>query len=431
MRHPKDRPLTAGSMNRRQFLRRGAGLAVGFPAASALLAACGDGSSSDSATVDQLSYATRENPATFPIRETNPPIAGDLQPESGATLKLYNWDAYLNKKVLEDFQKKYDCKVEVSTYATLREGVSKIESGQGDWDIYFSGFDLIDRLQLRDLVQPLNHDYLPNISNLWPQFSGSDQPFYDQGSHYSVPYTVWTMGIGYRNDLIAEADQPPNLENPWDVFWNPKYKGKIGLYDDMGSTMGIAMARNGFTDVNNATQADVDEAVTALLEANDVTNPGYGINITYEDLPKGIFAATTAWSGDMTSAPYYGKESAAVTAPLLSYWYEGNNGFGGSDTMVILKDARNPVLAHLFLNYMLDEDVAFKNMGWVGYQHPQKSMIPEYFKDRSNKWSWIVYPNLLNTIATPKDYDKSILFYDWPPEMNDMWDKGWEIVKAG
>ncbi|MCJ7832377.1 MAG: spermidine/putrescine ABC transporter substrate-binding protein, partial [Actinobacteria bacterium] len=374
MRHPKERPLTAEGINRRQFLMRSAGAAAAIPAASAILAACGDsnGGSSGSASADQLAFATREKPATLPIRDSNPPIASELPPESGATLRLFNWDAYLNKKVLGDFEKKYDCNVEVTTFGTWDEAVAKIKSGQGDWDIYFATLDLIDRLQVEELIQPLNHDYIPNLKNVWPQF-GSDpnEPFYDQGSRYSVPYALYSTGVGFRNDLVAEEDQPQNLDNPFDLLWNAKYKGKIGLYDDWGFTMAVAMARNGFTDINNATQEVIDETVDSLLEANATVNPGYGINVTYEDLPKGAFVATTAWSGDMIAAPYYGKDSAAATAPLLTYYDKGNKGLAGSDTMVVLSTSQSPVLAHLFLNHMLDEEEAFKNMGWVGYQHPQ------------------------------------------------------------
>lgn len=431
MHHPRER--FAGSLSRRRFLKGGVVAAATLPTAGALLAACGDSKPSSDSDVAQLQHATREEPATFPITDSNPAIGSDLPVESGATLKLFNWDAYMNRKVVTDFEKKFDCKVETSTFGTWDEGIAKIKSGQGDWDIYFPSFDLIDKLQLAELVQPLNHDYLPNLAkNIWPQFGGSaDQPFYDVGSHYSVPYTLFTTGIGYRNDLVAAADQPEKLERPWDLLWNPKYKGKLGMYDDWGTTMGVAMFRNGFTDINNAGQAEVDAAVAALLDAIEKTDTAFGINITYEDLPKGVFVATTAWSGDMTSAPYYGKESPPNTAPLLSYWYDPTIGYAGSDCMVILKQAQNPVLAHQFLNYMMDEDVAFKNMGWVGYQHPQNAIVPDYFRDRSNKWSWIVYPNLLNTIATPKEYDAATIFYDWPAAQSAMWAKGWEVVMSG
>ena len=42
------------------------------------------------------------------------------------------------------------------------------------------------------LVQPLNHSYIPNITQAWSDFTN---PFYDQGWQYTVPYTIYTTGI--------------------------------------------------------------------------------------------------------------------------------------------------------------------------------------------------------------------------------------------
>ncbi len=53
-----------------------------------------------------------------------------------------------------------------------------------------------------DLLRPLNHDYIPNIDNLWPQFQN---PWYDAGWRYSVPYTVYTTGIGWRTDMVSRG----------------------------------------------------------------------------------------------------------------------------------------------------------------------------------------------------------------------------------
>ena len=43
-----------------------------------------------------------------------------------------------------------------------------------------------------DLIQPLNHSYVPNLENVWPEYQ---DPWYDQGAQYTVPYTVYTTGV--------------------------------------------------------------------------------------------------------------------------------------------------------------------------------------------------------------------------------------------
>ena len=45
--------------------------------------------------------------------------------------------------------------------------------------------------------------------------------------------------------------------------------------------------------------------------------------------------------------------------------------------MVVLKGGQNPVLAHLFLNHVLDATQAMNNFKFTGYQPPQVSITPE------------------------------------------------------
>ena len=78
------------------------------------------------------------------------------------------------------------------------------------------------------LLQPLNHDYLPNLEkNVWPTLA---DPFYDKESRYTTPYVTYSTGIGWRTDMVS-ADIA-GMDNPWEIFWNPEYKGITGLYDD-------------------------------------------------------------------------------------------------------------------------------------------------------------------------------------------------------
>ena len=71
----------------------------------------------------------------------------------------------------------------------------------------------------------LTHELLPNGCHLWPFFLGHG-PFYDPGQRYSVPYTVYSTGIGWRRDLVAGSDDAPGTwPNPYDAFWNERYRG--------------------------------------------------------------------------------------------------------------------------------------------------------------------------------------------------------------
>ena len=427
MAHPRER------FTRRDFLARSAATAAGIPFASALLAACGKPGQAPSQT---FQIASPQNPVSLPIHDDNQPIGSDLEPEKGATLKLYNWDQYVYKVVVQNFCKQYDCDYEISTFNNMDEALNKIRSAPLDFDIFFPTTDVLGKMAAFNLIQPINHDYVPNLKNVWPEYSDPDMPYYDVGQRYTVPYAVYTTGIGWRNDLVDEKDWPSTREadgrNPYDALWESKYKGKVGVYDDYREAIGMALLRNGGTDINTADSAELGEAKTALIDMIDKVNVGLSINGAYEELPKGVFEIHQAWSGDIIAAPYYGKANAGHTAPLLSYWWpKDKKGVVGNDCIAILKTSKNPVLAHLFLNYMLDFDNAMKNFSWVGYQMPQNDAPPEAFGDPGFRWNWIVYPNLINTIVKKEDFDKGYILLELPPDVDSKWHDNWEEFTSG
>ena len=49
----------------------------------------------------------------------------------------------------------------------------------------------------------------------------------------------------------------------------------------------------------------------------------------------------------------------------------------GSDTIAVMRGAEKPVLAHTFINYLLDEAHSLDNYGWLGYQPPQNAIDPD------------------------------------------------------
>ena len=55
----------------------------------------------------------------------------------------------------------------------------------------------MSRMVYNELIQPLNQTYVGNLKNTWPEYQ---DPWYDLGAKYSVPYTVYTTGVGYRAD---------------------------------------------------------------------------------------------------------------------------------------------------------------------------------------------------------------------------------------
>ena len=72
-------------------------------------------------------------------------------------------------------------------------------------------------------------------------------PFYDQQWRYTVPYTIYTTGIGWRADKVTEDISL--RANPYDVFWDPIYNSTIAVLDDYREAITMVILRNGITDI--------------------------------------------------------------------------------------------------------------------------------------------------------------------------------------
>src|SRR5436190_24341950 len=104
----------------------------------------------------------------------------------------------------------------------------------------------------------------------------------------------------------------------------------------------------------------------------------------------------------MVSAPYYLPKGVSVD--VIGYWYpQDRPGVVGSDIIAIPKAAKNPVLAHMFLNYMLDNKIAYSNFyNFNGYQPPQIDIDPDTLVARG-----AIPKDLTATVVRPEDFDRS------------------------
>ena len=410
-------------MSRRRILQ--AALLAG-PGAMALAACARADSSAPAGTAGSgaptLQIASPSNPVKWPINPGNEAIASGLSPEKDAVLRLYNYADYLDPGIIKSFEKKYadtGVKVELSTFNDTLEAMAKIRSGAVPFDIYFPSYDQIGKLVLANLVRPLQHSYIPNIANVYPEFLN---PFYDMEWQYTTPYTLYTTSIGWRTDRVTEdiAARP----NPYEVFWDPQYQEHIAVLDDYREVIGMTLLRNGGTDVNTGDDALLAAVRDALLQMNEKTQPR--VTITgYTDLPEGRLDLAQAWSGDLINAVSYLPEGTDPS--ILRYWFPKDGaGVVNNDVMVSLKGGQNPVLAHLFINHVMDAKQAMSNFAFTGYQPPQVSITPEKLISDG-----FIPPNLQEAIVLPGYFDSGYRLLELPPDTEAKYLAIWQQFKAG
>ncbi len=421
MARRRDREIRVGPrIDRRRFLRVAALGGASIPIVGALLAAC------ERSSQRPTGGATVE------------PLQSGLPIERDATLRVYQWKDYLSAKVLDAFARRHadaNVRVHVESFQRIDEAIARLREPGSDFDVFFPTIDALPDLVRAGMLRPLTHDYLPNIANLWSWFNGTDRPVYDPNLAYTVPYTVYSSGVGWRDDLVAPADAP-DATDPFAILWDGRYRGRLGIYDEYLEALSLALLRDGVVDLKGATDAQLARAADGLEEAVRVAGVRFTIEGAEEGLPEGEFVAHQAWSGDVLTAPRYAEEgdpgSGASVARQLRYRAPAGPGLVvGCDLTAICAQGRNPVLAHAFLNHLLDFDTAMDNFSWNGYQPPLRDATAAAFADPAFPWHDAVPSNLLNALISEDGFAQGQMLVGFGPSEQARWLDQWNRVVPG
>jgi len=422
--HPREGWTESGGrpgLSRRSFLKQGAiaGLLAG--GAGSLLEACGSSGASGASgplLSNGIPLPRPNRPVTWPIFKDNQPIKSGLAPEQGATLRIFNWVAYLNPQIMKDFGKKYNCKVELTTFNNMDEAMAKLRTGQLNFDIFFPTVDFMAQLVDGKLIQPVNHSYIPNITQAWPEFTN---PFYDGRWKYTVPYTIYTTGIAWRKDHVPE--NPYTMANPWAMPWQAKYKGKVAILDDSRESISLGLMKNGIYNLNTTSPAQITAAGKSLQDLAHLTNVHIDNN-DYTEIPSGQIWIHHAWSGDIATAASYMPKGVPVE--VVGYWFPTDGrGPVGNDTITVLRSAPNPVLAHHFLNYMLDLPNVLTNISFNGYMQPLTAVTPQRLVAEK-----LLPPSLMSTVVLPSYFRRGVAELQLPVAALNLWEQAWLQAKS-
>ncbi len=383
---------------RRQFIGHSARLAFALGVGVPLLQACGGEKSAG---------------ATEPIKD-------GLEPEKGP-LRIINYADYVNPDVIADFEKLYGVKVEITTINSGAEMTAKLVDPNIKVDLSHSmSATALSRYVAGGLVRPLNKSYIPNARNILPAFN---DPWYDKGAVYTMPYTIYGTGIGFRSDRIDPAEVEAQ---GWDTIWNAtNFKGQVSILDDDREAFVMAMLRRGITDINTTDPALIDQALADVLELIDLVNVKVNIE-GYKDIPEGTTTIAHTWSADMIAGAYsYLPEGTDST--VLGFWHPPSEQYAvGNDMMGVTASADNPVLAHHYLDFILDNDVSEKNFSWVGYLPALTKLDANYVIGAG-----YVPEHLRNCVPTNDDITKGLQFRDLGVEGDLLYEEAWSKFRAG
>jgi spermidine/putrescine transport system substrate-binding protein len=427
------------AMSRREFLRLAGIAGVGLPVASAVFAACNPHGAAETTTVaDPGKFGTGgltvadtpyplarpSAPVTWKLLPDNPAIKSGLAPETG-TLKVIGYPDYIYQGILKEFQTRYSTKVEWFSFATQEDMVTNVEADPARFDLICTvTLDNVGRLIASGVVQPLNHSYLTNFENIWPIYQ---DPFYDRKDRYTIPYTVYTTGIAWRNDLVPVDIAA--MPNPYEIFWDTSYKNKVRVLDGARDVMALGLLDHGESDVSTATRSQLTLAKASLLKGAKSMNWRFD-NLDYKQLTlAGEWAIHQTWSGQVAYYLSYLPKGLPITR--FSYLWPPQGaamrpGILQNDVFAVTKGAASPVLAHKLVDMLLEPTYALANYGYEGYQPPLKFIEPDSIVTRG-----LIPASLKNIIITEEMVPLGVAELELSPATTGEYQTLYQQITAG
>lgn len=323
----------------------------------------------------------------------------------GTTLNVYNWGEYISDgsdgtlDVNKEFEKRYGITINYSNFESNENMYNKLQSGGANYDVIIPSDYMIAKLIEEDMLAELDFSNIPNYKYILKKYRNL---YYDPDNKYSVPYTVGMVGLIYNTTMVEEAP------DSWGVLWDERYKGEILMFNNPRDAFGIAQCYLGQS-INTETVEDWDKAIEALKKQNHLVS-SYVMDEVFNKME----------NGEAALAPYYAGDFLTMydVNPDLAFVYpkEGVNFF--VDAMCIPKNAENKEAAELYINFMLEEDIAVANANYICYATPHELVLESDNYDL--KGEPVLYPDKNNT---PRTEMFENLDYGTQNYMNMLWNE--------
>jgi spermidine/putrescine-binding protein len=163
--------------------------------------------------------------------------------EVDGDLALFNWAEYIDPDQLQAFADEYGISATMDVYDSNEAMLPQIQAGNSGYDVIVPSDYMVSIMIAGEFIQPLNHDAIPNLSNLSSEFTGLP---YDPDSTYSVPYQAGTTGLAVDTDAVG-TDFPRSWSIVFDPEFADQYSGQISLLNDPRETLGAALKYLGYS----------------------------------------------------------------------------------------------------------------------------------------------------------------------------------------
>lgn len=318
----------------------------------------------------------------------------------GEKLNIYNYSEYLDEKLVEEFEKETGIDVSIDYFNDGEELLSRMKMGVTGYDIIVPTGYMVKIMKEQNLLARINYNNIPNYKYVTPLFKKLS---YDTTGMYYIPYVFGFTGIVYNQKFIKDT------VDSWTSLWNPAYKDKILMIDNMYESFWVAYKILGMK--LNADTSKLAKALDLMIKQKPLLKK-YESNATEAMMMNEEAWIAHTWNGLIARLNMYNPDfKLCMPKEGVVYWL---------DNMCIPASAPNKANAEKFLNFLYKPENSAINMRKIMYAMPneeaRKMLEPELQNNR------ILFPEM------PSDNKIEIL--DDLGDFNKYMDRAWTTLKV-
>lgn len=320
-------------------------------------------------------------------------------------LNVYIWSEYLPESVIERFTKETGIKVNISTYdnnESLYAKVKLLSNSKNGYDIIVPSTYFVSKMRNEKLLMEIDKSKLSNFKNIDEALI--NKPF-DPKNSYSIPYLWGSTAICYNAKYVKDPI------DSWNVLFDPKYKNKVLLTDDVRDVFQVALKLLGYSG-NDTNEEHIKQAYkklkTLMPNVKIFNSASPKLNYINEEVIIGLNHSGEAYMASLENSD-------------IRYVYPKEGAILWMDSVAIPANAQNLKEAYEFIQFILRPEIAKEISESIGFATANKAALPLIIGEIRNNPT--IYPG--------KEIQEKGEFQNDVGDAIVIYEKYWEMLKLG
>lgn len=211
----------------------------------------------------------------------------------GGKIDFLSWEGYDLLNETKAWRKKNNVSIASTYIGSMEDTQAKLVGGASvGYDLITYNQGYIGMYRRLGILTALNEASMPNYLDIMPMWRQEGSSWVQDGKIWGVPFTWGAYTLTYNADIFKT---PPKS---WFDLLDKKYRGRIGIIDDMLIAIPVAAALAGFKEkLPNLTAKELKKSMDMMkkfkVQARGIA-PSYG-ELTSMFVSKEIVAAIPCW----------------------------------------------------------------------------------------------------------------------------------------